>query len=198
MSATPRRATIQRTTGETSIYVEIDLDGAGRMEIETGIGFLDHMLAQVARHGRIDLVVRATGDLHIDGHHTAEDTGIVIGQAIREALGDKAGITRYGDALVPLDEALVQCAVDLSGRPFLAYAVPVAGRVGDFDAELAEEVFRAIAMNAGMTLHLTALAGKNTHHLIEAAFKAFARALRTAKEMDPGAGTVPSTKGVLA
>lgn len=197
MQPTPRRATIDRRTGETDIHVEVDLDGSGRYEIATGIGFLDHMLAQVARHGKLDLVIRAQGDLHIDGHHTAEDTGIALGEAIRRALGDKAGVTRYGSALVPLDEALVQCALDLSGRPFIAYAVPVAGKVGEFDAELAEEVFRAIAFNAAMTLHLTALAGKNTHHLIEAAFKAFARALRVAKQIDPGETAVPSTKGVL-
>lgn len=197
MQATPRRATVDRSTGETDIHVEVDLDGSGRYEIATGIGFLDHMLAQVARHGKLDLVIRAQGDLHIDGHHTAEDTGIALGEAIRRALGDKAGVTRYGSALVPLDEALVQCALDLSGRPFIAYAVPVAGKVGEFDAELAEEVFRAIAFNAAMTLHLTALAGRNTHHLIEAAFKAFARALRVAKQIDPGETAVPSTKGVL-
>jgi len=197
VTATPRRATVDRRTGETDIHVEIDLDGSGRCQVETGIGFLDHMLAQIARHGRIDLVVRAKGDLHIDFHHTAEDTGIVLGEAIRQALGNKVGIVRYGSALVPLDEALVQCALDLSGRPFLAYAVPVAGKVGEFDAELTEEIFRALAVNAGLTLHLTALAGKNTHHLIEAAFKAFARALRTAKQIEPGATEVPSTKGIL-
>ncbi len=197
MAPIPRRATIERRTGETEIRVEVDLDGSGRYDIETGVGFLDHMLAQVARHGLVDLTLRAKGDVHIDFHHTAEDAGIVLGQAIAQALGDKAGVVRYGSALVPLDEALVQCALDLSGRPFLAYSVPVAGKVGEFDAELAEEVFRAIALNAGMTLHVTALAGKNTHHLIEAAFKSFARALRAAKALDPEVAGVPSTKGVL-
>jgi imidazoleglycerol-phosphate dehydratase len=197
MADQPRRATLDRRTGETEIHVEVDLDGTGRYEIETGVGFLDHMLAQIARHGQIDLVVRARGDLHIDAHHTAEDTGIVLGQAIAQALGGKAGVVRYGSALVPLDEALVQCALDLSGRPFLAYAVPVSGKVGDFDAELAEEIFRAIAFNAGITLHLYSVAGKNTHHLIEAAFKSFARALRAAKSFDEKTVGVPSTKGVL-
>ncbi|HEX2999797.1 MAG TPA: imidazoleglycerol-phosphate dehydratase HisB, partial [Armatimonadota bacterium] len=170
---------------------------SGRYEIDTGVGFLDHMLAQIARHGQIDLVVRAKGDLQIDFHHTAEDTGIVLGEAIRQALGDKAGIVRYGSAMIPLDEALVRCALDLSARPFLVCDVPVSGKVGEFDAELTEEVFRAIAFNAGITLHLKALDGKNTHHLIEAAFKAFARALREAKRIDPEVSGVPSTKGVL-
>lgn len=197
MTATPRRATIDRHTGETEIHVEVNLDGSGRYEIDTGVGFLDHMLAQIARHGQIDLVVRAKGDLQIDFHHTAEDTGIVLGEAIRQALGDKAGIVRYGSAMIPLDEALVRCALDLSARPFLVCDVPVSGKVGEFDAELTEEVFRAIAFNAGITLHLKALDGKNTHHLIEAAFKAFARALREAKRIDPEVSGVPSTKGVL-
>ena len=197
MRPKPRRATIERRTGETDIRIELDLDGTGRHETDTGVGFLDHMLAQVARHGRVDLVVHARGDVHIDFHHTAEDVGIVLGQAIGQALGDKAGIARYGSALIPLDEALVQCALDLSGRPFLACSLPVAGKVGEFDAELAEDVFRAIAFNGGMTLHLAALAGKNTHHLIEAAFKAFARALAAAKQVEAGATDVPSTKGVL-
>lgn len=197
MTTKPRRATVERRTSETDIRLELDLDGTGQHDLHTGIGFLDHMLAQLARHGQIDLTVHAMGDLHVDFHHTAEDVGIVLGEAIREALGDKAGVARYGCALIPLDEALVLCALDLSGRPFLAYQVPVSGKVGDFDAELAEEVFRAIAFHAGITLHLTALAGKNTHHLIEAAFKAFARALRAAKAREPGSTEVPSTKGVL-
>lgn len=197
MEPAPRRAVVERHTGETQIRIELDLDGSGRYDIETGVGFLDHMLAQVARHGGVDLTVRAQGDTHIDFHHTAEDTGIVLGEAIRRALGEKKGIERYGNATIPLDEALVQCVLDLSGRPFLACAVPVAGKVGEFDAELTEEVFRAIAFNAGMTLHLTALAGKNTHHLIEAAFKAFARALRVAIRVDRESDQVPSTKGVL-
>ncbi|MBI3946995.1 MAG: imidazoleglycerol-phosphate dehydratase HisB [Armatimonadetes bacterium] len=197
MKPKPRRATIERRTGETDIHLELDLDGTGQHDINTGVGFLDHMLAQIARHGQVDLTLRARGDVHIDFHHTAEDTGIVLGEAIRQALGDKAGVTRYGSALIPLDEALVQCALDLSGRPFLSYDVPVSGKVGEFDAELALEIFRAIAFNAAVTLHLTALAGENTHHLIEAAFKAFARALRAAKAVEQGSTEVPSTKGVL-
>ena len=197
MERSPRRATIDRRTNETEIHLELDLDGPGRYEIDTGVGFLDHMLAQIARHGRMDLTLRVKGDLHVDFHHTAEDAGIALGEAIRQALGDKAGIVRYGSATVPLDEALVQCALDLSGRPFLAFQLPVAGKVGEFDAELAEEIFRAVAVNGGITLHLTALAGKNAHHLIEAAFKAFARSFRAAKSWDPESTGVPSTKGVL-
>ncbi|MDH7568180.1 MAG: imidazoleglycerol-phosphate dehydratase HisB [Armatimonadota bacterium] len=197
MASSTRRAVVERQTGETHVRLEIDLDGVGRYDIATGIGFLDHMLAQIARHGAIDLVLRAEGDTHVDLHHTVEDTGIALGEGIRRALGDKRGVSRYGSVAVPLDEALVQCALDLSGRPFLAFSVELCGKVGDFDAELVEEFFRALAFNAGVTLHLTALAGKNTHHLIEACFKAFARALRAAKQVERENGEVPSTKGVL-
>ncbi|MBR0652635.1 imidazoleglycerol-phosphate dehydratase HisB [Roseomonas terrae] len=195
----PRRAEIQRETAETSIHVAIDLDGAGRAEVATGIGFLDHMLTALARHAMIDLGVAAKGDLHIDFHHTAEDVGIVLGQCLKKALGDKRGIRRYGAALLPMDEALAECAIDISGRPFLAWSVPFArDKVGEMDTELFEEFFRAFAFNAGITLHMTLKAGTNAHHVAEACFKAAARALREAVEPDPRAGgTIPSTKGVL-
>ncbi|WP_198377149.1 imidazoleglycerol-phosphate dehydratase HisB [Neoroseomonas rubea] len=199
LSVPPRRAEIVRDTAETSIRVAIDLDGAGRAEIATGIGFLDHMLTALARHSLIDMTVAAKGDLHIDFHHTAEDVGIVLGQAIRKALADKRGIRRYGAALLPMDEALAECAIDISGRPFLAWSVPFArDKVGEMDTELFEEFFRALAFNAGITLHMTLKAGTNAHHVAEACFKAAARALRQAVEPDPRAGgAIPSTKGVL-
>ncbi len=199
LSAPPRRAEIVRETAETSIRVAIDLDGAGRSEIATGIGFLDHMLTALARHSLIDMTVAAKGDLHIDFHHTAEDVGIVLGQALKKALADKRGIRRYGAALLPMDEALAECAVDISGRPFLAWSVPFArDKVGEMDTELFEEFFRAFAFNAGITLHMTLKAGTNAHHVAEACFKAAARALRQAVEPDPRAGgAIPSTKGVL-
>lgn len=199
LSAPPRRAEIVRETAETSIRVAIDLDGAGRSEIATGIGFLDHMLTALARHSLIDMTVAAKGDLHIDFHHTAEDVGIVLGQALKKALADKRGIRRYGAALLPMDEALAECAVDISGRPFLAWSVPFArDKVGEMDTELFEEFFRAFTFNAGITLHMTLKAGTNAHHVAEACFKAAARALRQAVEPDPRAGgAIPSTKGVL-
>lgn len=195
----PRRAEIARRTAETDIRVAIDLDGTGRATVATGIGFLDHMLTALARHSMIDLEVAAKGDLHIDFHHTAEDVGIVIGQALRQALGDKRGIRRYGAALLPMDEALAECALDISGRPFLAWSVAFArDKVGEMDTELFEEFFRALAFNAGITLHMTLKAGTNAHHVSEACFKAAARALREAVEPDPrAAGAIPSTKGVL-
>jgi len=195
----PRRAEITRETAETAIRVALDLDGSGRAEIATGIGFLDHMLTALARHALVDMTIAAKGDLHIDFHHTAEDVGIVIGQALRKALGDKRGIRRYGAALLPMDEALAECAIDISGRPFLAWSVPFArDKVGEMDTELFEEFFRALAFNAGITLHMTLKAGTNAHHVAEACFKAAARALRQAVEPDPRAGgTIPSTKGVL-
>ena len=195
----PRFATLTRTTSETEISLRLDLDGAGRSHISTGIGFLDHMLIALARHALFDLEITAKGDLHIDDHHTTEDVGIVLGQAIAEAVGDKRGIRRYGHAVVPMDEALVDAAVDLSGRPFLAWSVAFApGKIGTMDTELFEEFFRALAMNALMTLHITERAGRNAHHVAEACFKATARALRAATEPDPRAtGAIPSTKGSL-
>lgn len=197
--STPRQATLHRVTSETDIAVTLDLDGSGQADIDTGIGFFDHMLTALAKHGLLDLTVKVRGDLHIDGHHTVEDTGIALGQALRQALGDKRGVRRFGHALVPLDEALCEAVVDLSGRPFLAFdATFDSDRIGELDTELVEEFFRAFAMSSMITLHLTEKAGKNCHHIAEAAFKALARALRMAVEMDPRAqGAIPSTKGVL-
>ena len=194
-----RRAEISRETSETAITVALGLDGEGRADIATGIGFLDHMLTALARHGLFDLKVQAKGDLHIDFHHTTEDVGIVIGQCLRQALGDKRGIRRYGAAMIPMDEALAEAAVDISGRPFLAWSVSFAQpKIGEMDTELFEEFFRALAFNAGITLHVTQKAGTNAHHVAEACFKALARALREAVEPDPRAiGAIPSTKGVL-
>lgn len=194
-----RTATISRATAETDIEVTVNLDGSGRAEVSTGIGFFDHMLTAFARHGRIDLAVRVAGDLQVDGHHTVEDTGIVIGQALAEALGEKAGITRYGSAFVPMDEALVLAALDISGRGQLHWAVDAPfGMVGDFDTQLAREFFIALAANAGITLHVRQQAGDNVHHIFEAAFKACGRALRQAVAIDAAlAGEVPSTKGCL-
>jgi imidazoleglycerol-phosphate dehydratase len=199
MDAFPRRAEINRETAETRIHLRLDLDGTGRAEIATGIGFLDHMLTALARHSMVDLSVKAEGDLHIDFHHTTEDVGIVLGQAIRKALADKRGIRRYGQALVPMDEALAECAIDISGRPFLVWSASFPrDKVGEMDTELFEEFFRALAMNSAMTVHLTQRAGTNAHHIAEGLFKAFARALRMAVEADPRAeGTIPSTKGML-
>lgn len=194
-----RIAEITRTTSETDITVRLDLDGSGQAEVATGIGFMDHMLTAFARHALIDLTVRAKGDLHIDFHHTTEDVGIVLGQALARAVGDKRGIQRYGNATVPMDEALVGAALDLSGRPFLAWSVAFErDKIGEMDTELFEEFFRALAMNALMTLHVTQQAGRNAHHVAEACFKAVARALRAATEADPRAsGVIPSTKGAL-
>ena len=197
--AMSRTAAITRTTSETAITVRLDLDGSGKSTIATGIGFLDHMLTAFARHGLFDLEVQAKGDLHIDDHHTTEDVGIVIGQALAQAVGDKRGSRRFGHAVVPMDEALVDAAVDLSGRPFLAWSVTFGpNKIGTMDTELFEEFFRALAMNALMTLHIAQRAGTNAHHVAEACFKAVARALREATEADPrAAGVVPSTKGSL-
>ncbi|MCA3358952.1 MAG: imidazoleglycerol-phosphate dehydratase HisB [Roseomonas sp.] len=202
MKTTPpwnRRAEMSRETSETAITVALGLDGEGRADIATGIGFLDHMLTALARHGLFDLKVQAKGDLHIDFHHTTEDVGIVIGQCLRQALGDKRGIRRYGAAVIPMDEALAEAAVDISGRPYLAWSVSFAQpKIGEMDTELFEEFFRALAFNAGITLHVTQKAGTNAHHVAEACFKALARALREAVEPDPRAiGAIPSTKGVL-
>ena len=194
-----RSATISRTTSETAITLRLDLDGAGVSRVATGVGFLDHMLTALARHALFDLDVQAKGDLHIDDHHTTEDVGIVLGQALAQALADKRGIRRYGHAVVPMDEALVDAAVDLSGRPFLAWSVAFGpDKIGTMDTELFQEFFRAFAMNALMTLHVTQRAGTNAHHVAEAAFKAVARALRMATEADPrAADAIPSTKGSL-
>ena len=194
-----RTASLSRTTSETDITLTLDLDGSGAAETATGVGFLDHMLTAFARHALVDLAVRARGDLHIDAHHTTEDVGIVLGQALAQALGDKRGIRRFGHALLPMDEALVETAIDLSGRPFLAWSVAFGTpRIGEMDTELFEEFFRAFATNARLTLHVRRQAGRNAHHVAEACFKATARALRMAIEADPRAGdAVPSTKGAL-
>jgi imidazoleglycerol-phosphate dehydratase len=194
-----RTVSLTRKTSETDISVTLDLDGTGQSDIATGIGFLDHMLTALARHGLFDLTVRAAGDLHIDFHHTTEDVGIVIGTAIARALGDKRGIRRFGHALVPMDEALAEVAIDLSGRPFLAWNVEFQRpKIGEMDTELFEEFFRALAFNALVTLHVTRRAGHNAHHVAEACFKATARALRVAVELDPRIGNaIPSTKGAL-
>jgi imidazoleglycerol-phosphate dehydratase len=195
----PRTATIERKTSETDIALTVNLDGTGVADIATGIGFLDHMLTALARHGLFDLRVRADGDLHIDFHHTTEDVGIVLGAAIAQALGDKRGIRRFGSALIPMDETLVEAAVDISGRPFLAWNVDFErAKIGTMDTELFEEFFRALAFNAMVTLHITKRAGRNAHHVAEACFKAAARALRAAAEADARIGdAIPSTKGAL-
>ncbi|MEM1362241.1 MAG: imidazoleglycerol-phosphate dehydratase HisB [Pseudomonadota bacterium] len=194
-----RRASLSRKTAETEIAVTLDLDGTGQYDCHTGIGFFDHMLDQLSRHALIDLTISATGDLHIDDHHTVEDTGITIGQALSEALGDKRGIRRYGSCLLPMDDALVRASLDLSGRPFLVWNLPLpTAKIGTFDTELVREFFQALSTHAGITLHVDALAGVNSHHIAEAAFKSVARALREAVEPDPRrADAVPSTKGSL-
>ncbi len=194
-----RTASVTRKTSETSITLRLVLDGSGRSNIATGVGFLDHMLTALARHGLFDLDIEAQGDLHIDDHHTTEDVGIVLGQALAQALGDKKGVRRFAAAAVPLDEALVEAVVDLSGRPFFAWNVAFArDTIGTMDTDLFEEFFRALAMNGLLTLHVTQKAGRNAHHIAEAAFKSVARALRAATEMDPRApDAVPSTKGSL-
>jgi len=193
-----RSATLARTTGETDITITLDLDGSGRTEIDTGVPFFDHMLDAFGRHGLFDLKVEAAGDLAVDAHHTVEDVGIVLGQCIAQALGDKSGIRRFGDAAIPMDEALVLSAVDISGRGQLHYAVELPIEIiGTFDTTLAKEFLIALATNAGLTLHVRSLAGDNSHHIIEAAFKAAARALRQAVEIDPRVEGVPSTKGSL-
>ena len=194
-----RTGAVKRKTKETDIEVAVDLDGTGASAVATGIGFLDHMLDLLARHSRIDIRVKALGDLHIDQHHTTEDAGIALGQAVRQALGDMKGITRYSDVHVPMDEALTRVAIDISGRPFLVFRVAFGrNKVGAFDTELVREWFQAFAMNAGITLHVETLYGANDHHIAESCFKALARALRGAVAIDArAAGEVPSTKGVL-
>jgi imidazoleglycerol-phosphate dehydratase len=197
-AAAPRRARIERATKETDVRLALALDGSGAGERSTGVGFLDHMLDLMARHGRLDLDVSVRGDLQTGSHHTVEDTGIVLGQALDAALGSRAGIARYGWATVPMDEARAACTIDVSGRPFLAFAAALPpGDTGGFDHELTEELFRAIANAAKITVHLEVQAGANVHHMIEACFKAFARALRAAVAVDPTETGVPSTKGTL-
>jgi len=195
----PRTAEVSRNTAETKITVRLNLDGTGQARLSTGIGFFDHMLDQIARHGLIDLDIHAEGDLHIDGHHTVEDVGITLGQAVAKAVGDKKGLRRYGHAYVPLDEALSRVVVDFSGRPGLEMHVPFkSGMIGTFDSQLAHEFFQGFANHAFVTLHIDNLRGENAHHQAETVFKAFARALRMALEIDPrAAGVIPSTKGSL-
>ena len=193
-----RTARIARTTGETDILVEVDLDGTGKTDVATGVGFFDHMLTALGRHPLTDLTVHCKGDTWVDDHHTVEDVGIALGQALREALGDKAGIRRFADVCVPLDEALVLAAVDISGRGELYWDVPIGpDKVGTFDTELGHEFFAGFARDAGITLHLRKITGDNAHHILEATFKACARALRAAVEPDPRVSGIPSTKGVL-
>jgi imidazoleglycerol-phosphate dehydratase len=195
-----RKAEVARRTTETSVSVAVDLDGGGRYDVNTGIGFLDHMLEQLARHSLIDLTVRAEGDTHIDLHHTTEDVGIALGKAIAKALGERKGITRYASIDLPMDETLTRAAVDVSGRPYLVWQVKFPrGKIGDFDTELCKEFFQALAQNAGITLHVANVYGDNSHHIAETCFKAVARVLRAAFAIDPrNAGAIPSTKGTLA
>lgn len=193
-----RSATVTRKTGETDITVTLDLDGTGACDISTGVGFFDHMLIALGRHSLCDLTVHATGDTWVDDHHTVEDVGIVLGQALAQALGDKSGITRFSDVTVPMDEALVLAAIDVSGRGELYWDVPIAAqKVGTFDTELGHEFFQGFARDAGITLHVREIAGENAHHILECAFKAVARAIRGAVEIDPRVQGVPSTKGSL-
>jgi imidazoleglycerol-phosphate dehydratase len=195
-----RKGTVSRKTKETNIEVCVDLDGTGMAKIATGIGFFDHMLEQLARHSLIDIEIRATGDLHIDQHHTVEDTGIALGQAVRQALGDMAGIARFADVLLPMDETLTRVAVDISGRPFLVFRTKFAQpKIGAFDTELVREFFQAFATHAAMTIHVETLYGENAHHIAESSFKGLARALRAAVELDHRLrGAIPSTKGLLS
>ncbi len=193
-----RRARVERSTKESSVDVSIDLDGTGGTDVSTGVPFFDHMLAQLGKHGGFDLTVTTTGDLEVDAHHTVEDTTIVVGQALREALGDKAGIRRFGDALVPLDETLVQAAVDLSGRPYCVHEEPeLVELIGSYDTTLTRHIWESLTASAQLCLHVRVLSGRNAHHVVEAQFKAVARALRDAVAVDPRGGGVPSTKGVL-
>lgn len=193
-----RRATIDRRTNETTIHASLDCDGTGSGEVATGIGFFDHMLEQLAKHSLIDIDIKAEGDRHIDDHHTVEDVGIVLGQALNEALGERRGITRYASLDLVMDEAATRAAIDVSGRPFLVWSVPFTqGTIGQFDTELCREFFQAFAQNAGITLHVTGLAGENSHHIAETCFKAVARVLRKAIAIDARETGVPSTKGML-
>lgn len=194
-----RTATVRRTTKESDVSVQLNLDGTGAVEVSTGVPFFDHMLGQLGKHGGFDLSVRASGDIEVDAHHTVEDTAITLGQALRQALGDKAGICRFGDALVPLDETLVRAAVDLAGRPYAVHCEPdgMAPLIGTYDTTLTRHFFETLAASAGICLHLAVLEGRNPHHIVEAQFKAFARALRAAAEPDPRRQGIPSTKGVM-
>ncbi|HET8971482.1 MAG TPA: imidazoleglycerol-phosphate dehydratase HisB [Candidatus Nanopelagicales bacterium] len=193
-----RFARVERTTKESAVLVELEVDGSGRSSVQTGVPFFDHMLAQLGKHGGFDLTVKTDGDLEVDAHHTVEDTSLALGQALREALGDKAGLRRYGDALVPLDEALVQVAVDLSGRPYLVHSEPELARlIGTYDTTLTRHIFESLVAEARITVHVRVLEGRNAHHIVESQFKAFARALRDAVAVDPRVVGVPSTKGTL-
>jgi len=193
-----RQATVERATKESQVKVELNVDGTGITDIDTGVPFFDHMLSQLGKHGGFDLTIKTTGDLEIDAHHTVEDTSLALGSAFREAMGDKSGIRRYGDALVPLDEALAQVAVDLSGRPYLVHDEPsLVELIGSYDTTLTKHIFESFVANAHVTLHVRVLGGRNAHHVVEAQFKAFARALRQAVELDPRSVGIPSTKGVL-
>ncbi|HUJ04984.1 MAG TPA: imidazoleglycerol-phosphate dehydratase HisB [Streptosporangiaceae bacterium] len=194
-----RTARVERATRETQVAVELDLDGTGSADVQTGVPFFDHMLAQLAKHGCIDLRVHAKGDIEVDAHHTVEDTAITLGEALRQALGDKAGLCRFGDALIPLDETLARAAVDLAGRPYAVHAEPagMAPLIGTYDTSLTRHFFETLAASAAICVHLTVLYGRNPHHIVEAQFKAFARALRAAAAPDPRGHGVPSTKGVL-
>jgi len=193
-----RTATVERATKESRVRVVLDVDGTGQIDIDTGVPFFDHMLSQLGKHGGFDLLIKTEGDLQIDAHHTIEDTSLALGSAFREALGDKAGVRRYGDALVPLDEALVQVAVDLSGRPYLVHdEPPLIELIGSYDTTLTKHIFESFVASAHVTLHVRVLNGRNAHHVVEAQFKAFARALREAVEHDPRSVGIPSTKGVL-
>ena len=193
-----RNARVERSTKESTVLVEIDIDGTGRSDISTGVPFFDHMLDQVARHGGLDLTVHTSGDLEVDAHHTVEDTSLAFGQALREALGDKAGVQRYGNAMIPLDEALALCVVDLSGRPYLVHEEPdIIELIGTYDTTLTRHIFESIVATANLTLHVKVMSGRNAHHIVEAQFKAFARALRQAVAMDQRMTGIPSTKGTL-
>lgn len=193
-----RTARVARTTKESDVLVELEIDGTGKSEIDTGVPFFDHMLDQVARHGGLDLTVRTRGDLEVDAHHSVEDTSLAFGQALREALGDKAGVTRYGNAMIPLDEALAMCVVDLSGRPYLVHEEPdLVELIGTYDTTLTRHIFESIVATANITLHVKVQAGRNAHHIVESQFKAFARALRQAVSPDPRLTGIPSTKGTL-
>lgn len=198
-AAAPRRGRVERATKESSVLVEIDLDGTGEVDVETGIGFYDHMLAQLGKHGLFDLKIRTVGDLHVDAHHTVEDTALALGAAFREALGDKAGIRRFADAKVPLDEVLAEAVVDLSGRTYLVHSEPerMAPMIGAYDTTLTRHIFESFTAQAQICMHVTVFYGRNAHHIVEAQFKAVARALRAAAERDPRVLGVPSTKGVL-